>query len=168
MLRIRQRQIADMFQRDERSWLRFVCSALAREHPRSPLFALDPAAQLVKARDFCGRARANDLRADAGVLGFVFMMHELAPDFDQHPYVRALLDRAGEPVEQRWERLFDEDDEALDRAFLEIQREGARAERSFHIERFARIEEAFPVSYRDPRFVRHFEEVKSRTPRDGG
>jgi hypothetical protein len=90
------------------------------------------------------------------------MMHEMAPNLDQHPYIRAILDRAGEPLEQRWERLFDEDDEALDRAWREVQREGAHGEQDWHVERFARVEEAFPLSHRDPRFVQYFEEIKLR------
>src|SRR5262249_46234205 len=61
MLKIWRRQLAAMLQNDDRTWLSFVCSALAREHPRSPLFSLDSAARIDKARDWCARARANGL-----------------------------------------------------------------------------------------------------------
>lgn len=161
-MKIRRGQLAAMLQNDEGSWIRFVCSSLAQAHPRSPLFSLPEEARPAKARDWCERARVNGLRTDADVLGFVFMMHELGPNLDQHPYLRAILDREDEPMKQRWERLFDEEDEALDQAYREIELAAPSAERSFHVEQFDRVEEAFPESYRDPRFVRYFQEIKAR------
>jgi hypothetical protein len=176
MLTLRRGQVAALLQGDPRGWLRFVCESIEEEHPRSPLFALPAEERLDKVRDWCERAQANGLSADDDVLTFVFMMHELAPDFDQHPRIRGILDRAGEPVEDRFERLFDTEDEALDLAFREAEERAAlpeqaeQAERAWHLERSARVEEAFPESHLDPRFVRCFERIMARRRRapDGG
>ena len=127
----------------------------------SPVFDVDEDAQLVMIADICDRARANDLKRDAELLAFVFLMHEFAPDFDQHPYVRAILDVADKPIAERWERLFDEKDDALERAYHEIE-DRERPSRTFHIHRYDRIEEAFPATHQDPRFVRCFREIKDR------
>lgn len=165
MITFRRVQLATLLQGSQRAWLRFVCGSIEAEHPGSPLLALPPEERLHKAADWCDRARANDLMADADVLTFVFMMHELAPDFDQHPYIRGILDRSEEPIAERWARLFDSEDEALDRAYRETEEAialPARAERAWHLERCDRVEEAFPLSYRDPRFARCFERIKAR------
>lgn len=161
-MKILDRQFETMLQVDERRWLEFVCRALEFAHPMSPLHALDDEARLVKARDWCDRARANGLQTDDAILSFVFLMHEFAPNFDQHPHIRALLDREGEPVERRWARLFDRRDEDLERAWQEMDRVEACSYRDWHVEEHASVEEAFPASHRDPRFARYFQEVKAR------
>jgi hypothetical protein len=162
-MRIARRQTEALLQASPTRWLRFVCSALEDAYPMSPLFARDLSddERLLKAADLCDRARANDLRTDAEILGFVFLMHEIAPHFDQHPYIRGLLDREGEPIGARWERLFQRRDEAIDRAFQEVE-EGGRAAIDWHIERCGSIEEAFPATHKDPRFERCFQAVKAR------
>jgi hypothetical protein len=171
-MKILERQFEVMLQVDEGQWLDFVCRALEVSRPMSPLHALEGAARRLKARDWCDRARANGLRTDDEILGFVFLMHELAPNFDQHPYIRAILDRDDEPVAQRWRRLFDARDEALERAWREVDRVGASSARDWHVEECASIEEAFPATHRDPRFARYFREVKARhaadPPPEGG
>src|SRR4051812_10240410 len=107
MLTIRRWQFQTIFHGRERAWLAFVCKALEDTYPRSPLFRLAPGARLGKARDWCQRALANDLRADDEVMSFIFVMHEMSPGFDQHPTLRAVLDRRDEPPSARWARLFD-------------------------------------------------------------
>ena len=168
-MRIARRQTEALLQASPKRWLRFVCSALLEAYPMSPLFArdLDEKERLMKAADLCDRARANDLRTDADILGFVFLMHEIAPHFDQHPYVRAILDREGEPIGARWERLFQPRDEALNRAFEEIE-EGGRPDIDWNIERCGSAAEAFPATHLDPRFERCFRDVKARHEAAGG
>lgn len=170
-MKILERQFEVMLQVEERQWLEFVRESL-RSYPLSPLFRLDDDAQLLKARDWCDRARANGLTADDDVLGFVLLMHEFAPNFDQHPHVRAILDGEGEPMARRWRRLFDRSDEALERAWREVERPGACSVCDWHVEEHESIEEAFPASHRDPRFIQYFREVKARhaddPPHEGG
>jgi hypothetical protein len=161
-MRIWEWQFNSLLQSDEPEWLRFVCSSLHDSYPRSPVFDVDEDEQLVTIADVCDRARANDLRTDAELLAFVFLMHELAPDFDQHPYIRAILDLADKPISERWERLFDQKDDALERAYHEIEEYSERPGRTFHIHRYDKIEEAFPATHQDPRFVRCFREIKAR------
>lgn len=170
-MKILERQFETMLQVEERQWLEFVRESLL-SYPLSPLFRLDDDAQLLKVRDWCDRARANGLEADDDVLGFVLLMHEFAPNFDQHPYLRAILDREEEPMTERWERLFDPRDEALERAWQEVERPGACSVSDWHVEEHDSIEEAFPASHRDPRFIQYFREVKARhaddPPPEGG
>ena len=161
-MRILRRQVSSLLQVSEQQWSSFVSSALKSSYPMSPIFELDEDAQLVTIADACDRARANGLEADAQTLAFVLLMHEFAPDFDQHPYLRAILDAPDRPIAERWERLFDRKDDALERAYLEIERDDERPGRSFHIERYERIEDAFPTSHRDPRFARRFRDIKAR------
>jgi hypothetical protein len=161
-MRILRRQVSSLLQVSEQRWASFVSSSLESSYPMSPIFDLDEEAQLVAIADACDRARANGLESDAQTLAFVHLMHEFAPDFDQHPYLRAILDAPGQPIAARWERLFDREDDALERAYREIERDQERPGRSFHIERYERIEEAFPTSHRDPRFARCFREIKAR------
>lgn len=52
------------------------------------------------------RARKYRLTGDAQIMGFVAVMFEIAPNFDEEPTLRAILmDTRGEP-EERWETLF--------------------------------------------------------------
>lgn len=161
-MRILKRQMSSLLQADELGWARFVRESVRASYPMSPIFELGEEAQLVRAADLCDRARANDLRTDAELLAYVYLMHEFAPDFDQHPRIRAILDAADKPVAERWERLFDRSDEALDQAYREIERDRERLGRTFDIARCETIEEAFPATHRDPRFVRCFGEIKAR------
>jgi hypothetical protein len=162
-MKILERQLETLLQSDERRWLGFVCDAVEVAHPRTPLAALDDGdARLLLARDWCDRARANGLRTDDEILAFVYLMHEFAPNFDQHPTLRAILDGSDAPLGERWQRLFDVRDEALERAWQEMDEPGASTERDWHVERFDSIEEAFPTTHGDPRFVRYFREVKAR------
>ena len=165
-MRILERQLAGMLQVEERSWLDFVCEALENAYPRSPLCALDDDARRGKARDWCERARANGLETDDEILSFVFLMHEFAPNFDQHPHVRAILDRGDEPVARRWRRLFDGRDEALELAWQEMDRVDVCTARDWHVEEHGSIQDAFPATHRDPRFIRYFEEARARHAAD--
>ncbi|MFO0648547.1 MAG: hypothetical protein U0326_20065 [Polyangiales bacterium] len=151
-----------MLQRDEAAWLAFVCESIEGSHPMSPLFALPPDERPEKARDWCDRARANGLSTDDDVLGFVLVMHEISPGFDQHPALRAALDRDDAPPSERWRKALDAHDEALERAWREVDAVGWRDARDWHIERYARIEEAFPLSHADPRFAGYFRAVHAR------
>lgn len=168
-MRIARRQMESLLQKSPKRWLNFVCSALEDAYPMSPLFApsLDNDARLLKIADLCDRARANGLRTDAEILGFVFLMHEIAPHFDQHPHIRGILDREGDPVGVRWERLCQPRDEALNRAFEEIEA-GGRPDIDWNIERCGSAEEAFPATHLDPRFERCFRDVKARHEAAGG
>jgi hypothetical protein len=155
-------QLHSILQRDEPRWLRFVSSSLKDFYPTSPIFDVDEDARLVTIADICDRARANDLQRDDELLSFVYLMHEFAPDFDQHPYIRSILDAANRPIAERWKRLFDQKDDALERAYHEIEEGRERPGHTFYIHRYDRIEEAFPATHQDPRFVRCFREIKAR------
>jgi len=161
-MKFSQHSIEAMLLLNEQMWPRFVCQSLKESYPISPLHELDDDDQNLKARDWCDRARANDLCRSDEILSFVFLMHEFAPNFDQHPYVRTILDYSEEPIGQRWERLFDSHDEALERAWQEIALADACTIGDWDVENYDCIEAAFPNTYRDPRFARYFREVKAR------
>lgn len=170
-MRIARRQMDSLIQASPKRWLRFVGAAIEDAYPMSPIFAraVDDRTRLLKIADYCDRARANGLRTDAEILGFVFLMHEIAPHFDQHPHIRAVLDGEGEPMGARWERLFQPRDEALERAFAEIEMGGgARPDIDWHIERCGSAEEAFPATHKDPRFLQCFLRIKARHVALGG
>jgi len=52
------------------------------------------------------RARSHGLRGDAELMAFVAVMHEVAPNFDEEPTLKAVLDSGEGTPEQRWEALF--------------------------------------------------------------
>lgn len=52
------------------------------------------------------RARSHGLRSDEELLGFVAVMFEVAPNFDEEEELRAVLTRRGPSASDRWEALF--------------------------------------------------------------
>lgn len=52
------------------------------------------------------RARSHGLRSDEHVFGFVAVMFEVAPNFDQEEGLRAVLNQRGPSAADRWESLF--------------------------------------------------------------
>lgn len=66
----------------------------------------------------------------------------------QHPALRAALDREDDPPSERWRKTLDAHDEALERAWREVDAVDWRDARDWHIERYARIEDAFPFARR--------------------
>ena len=52
------------------------------------------------------RARSHGLRTDEQLLGFVSVMFEVAPNFDEEEGLRAVLHQRGPSAADRWESLF--------------------------------------------------------------
>ncbi|PWV64757.1 hypothetical protein [Plasticicumulans acidivorans] len=52
------------------------------------------------------RARRHGFDSDEQVMGFVGLMFEIAPNFDEEPTLRAILDDRSRPAAERWEALF--------------------------------------------------------------
>lgn len=53
------------------------------------------------------RARANKLTAAEDIAGFIAVMFEVAPRFDEQKEIRAALDNELLPIGDRWARLFE-------------------------------------------------------------
>lgn len=63
------------------------------------------------------RARSHGLHSNAQIYSFVSLMFAIAPNFDQHPKFAAVLRDSRLPVDERWERLFEDDlDDAWEEA----------------------------------------------------
>jgi hypothetical protein len=167
MIKVRERQIAKLLQTESADWVAFVIDTLADAYPRSPLFQLEPQARPGRILDWCDRARANDLEADEDIISFLFVMHEMVPGFDQHPTLRAVLDQREAPAGERWERLFDTRDDALDQAWGQIERVDARTHLDWDIAAFPDVQSAFPTTFGDARFIRYFQAAKARRLREG-
>jgi hypothetical protein len=90
-MRIARRQMDSLLQASPKRWLQFVCASLEDAYPMSPLFApsLDERGRLLKAADFCDRARANGLRTDAEILGFVFLKNGVPDAYKDYTFFAA-------------------------------------------------------------------------------
>ncbi len=151
-----------LLQSDEGRWCEFVCEALEEAHPHSPLFAHDEEDPARRVLDWTDRARANGMRTDDEVYGFIAVMHSAAPNFDQHPVLRARLDDGRLDPSARWESLFDVSDHGLDVAWREVEAPRYGSLRDWRVERCASAREAFVTSGDDPRFVALWETITRR------
>ena len=52
------------------------------------------------------RARSHGLATDSQLIEFVSVMHEIAPNFDEEPTLKAMLDNGPGTPAERWESLF--------------------------------------------------------------
>ena len=52
------------------------------------------------------RARKHGLTSDEQIFGFVSVMFEIAPNFDEEPTLRAILSDTRRKPADRWEALF--------------------------------------------------------------
>lgn len=52
------------------------------------------------------RARRHGLQSDSQVMGFVAVMFEVSPNFDEQPVLRAILSGPRLTPAQRWEAIF--------------------------------------------------------------
>ncbi len=52
------------------------------------------------------RGKRHGLMDDADLFSYVSVMFEIAPNFDEEPTLRAILEDSNQPLKVRWEALF--------------------------------------------------------------
>jgi hypothetical protein len=116
MLKIRQEQFAAFEPKTDEEIVAFIVAHL-REESAELVGNLPGLPEMV--RNGVARARSHELRSLGDLTAFVSMMFEVAPNFDEHPKLREVLDDERVPVEERLDGLFDGD---LDEAWEEAAR----------------------------------------------
>lgn len=105
MLNIRQDQYDVMLQVDPERFVEYILRYISEEMPEEirgiPLHLVRGMISVA-----IHRARIHGLTGDSQIMGFIGVMFEIAPNFDEEPVLRTLLsDRRLSPGE-RWEALF--------------------------------------------------------------
>lgn len=113
MISLRYDQVHQYLQQDEAAFVEAILREVRKAHPtwRQTDAMLRDSIQVG-----IRRARGNGLRSDKHLAEFVLIMCEVAPNFDQQPDIRRMLDDSRFTIEQRWENLFDD---AFDSAWAE-------------------------------------------------
>lgn len=116
MLKIRSQQLEALEEQAEDGLIDYIVSVLDEDHPETiEGMPDDMVYELVE--NGLDRARSHDLEQDNSLTAFVCMMFVVAPNFDQHPRIKAILaDETLEP-DERFEKVLDEiSDEEWDEA----------------------------------------------------
>ncbi len=116
MLKIRKEQLADFLPKNDREIIDFIIKHLQDESPE--LIDRIPEDGL---REMVGngikRARKYNLTSLADLTGFVSIMFEIAPNFDEIPEIQNVLCNQNVPPETRFSMLFERElDEAWEKA----------------------------------------------------
>lgn len=102
-MKIRREPVLAWHQRNEPAFVEAILEKVRHRHP-----TYRQTDEMLRESITVGirRAQGNGLKGDRLVSEFVLIMFEVAPNFDQQPDIRAMLDTRTLPAEERWERLF--------------------------------------------------------------
>lgn len=109
MIKLRSEQLDHMQQQDPERFVAQIAEHLRELHETT--FPDSTLQRMVKLG--LARARSHGLHSDAQLLAFVSLMYEIAPNFDQQPLIRRILEDTSQPIDVRWELLFDDSAELL-------------------------------------------------------
>jgi hypothetical protein len=116
MLKIRKEQFEAFEAKTDDEIVDFIVKHLREEGP-DLVGNLPSLPEMV--RNGMARARSHGLRSLEDLTAFVSIMFEVAPNFDEHPKLRRVLDNERVPVEERLDGLFESE---LDKAWDEAAR----------------------------------------------
>lgn len=105
MLVIRNQQIQEFIARDETALVEVICRAVREANgERVSVYADTELAAMV--RIGIERARSHGFSDAEAIAGFVAIMLEVAPRFDDQPDIRKVLENTDLPPETRLDQLF--------------------------------------------------------------
>ena len=92
--------------RDEDEFVRYVMKHIREESPERVLgYADDYFEEMV--RNGLARARSHGFSEAEDLMAFVAVMFEIAPNFDEQPNIKKVLDDQAIPSEKRFEQLWE-------------------------------------------------------------
>ncbi len=105
MLVIRQEQIDTLIMGSDDEFTEFLVDHVKEEHPDlSEKYDDDTLREMVK--HGINRAKSHQLSTAEDLTAFISIMFEIAPNFDEQPQIRAVLDDKKFPPESRIERMW--------------------------------------------------------------
>lgn len=105
MLVIGTGQYDSLLQADPKQFVAHALRSVAEAMP-DELRGIPPHLAWSMAEVAIARARGQGLTTDKDILGFVHVMFEIAPNFDQEPTLRTVLSDTKLTPSQRWQALF--------------------------------------------------------------
>ena len=91
MLVIRQEQIDTLIKKSDEEFVEFLVAHVKEEYPGKSS-EYDEETLRVIVRSGIERAESHDLRTAEDITAFVSIMFEIAPNFDEQPQIKAVLD----------------------------------------------------------------------------
>ena len=105
MLVIRKEQMDAFGWQTEEEFVRFVMEHIREESPERVLgYADEYFEEMV--RNGLARARSHGFREEEDLAAFVAIMFEIAPNFDEQPNIKKVLDDKTIPSDRRFEQLW--------------------------------------------------------------
>lgn len=105
MLVVGDRQYVTLLQADANGFIAHALRSVAETMP-DELRGIPIHLAWGMAETAIARARGHGLSSDNDILGFVHVMFEIAPNFDQEPTLRMFLSNSRQTPSQRWQALF--------------------------------------------------------------
>lgn len=112
---IRKAQFRQYLQVDESQFVNLIIKHLREDDPDLVAHLSDDTFREMVANGLV-RARSYRLNTDEDLMAFVAVMFEIAPNFDEHPALNAVLTDERRPIDVRFDDLFTPD---LDKAWTE-------------------------------------------------
>lgn len=104
MLVIRQKQIDTLIKKSDEEFVEFLAAHVKEEYPnKSSEYDEETLRAIV--RSGIERAESHDIRAAEDITAFISVMFEIAPNFDEQPQIKAVLDDENFPPGDRIDRL---------------------------------------------------------------
>jgi hypothetical protein len=105
MLVIRQEQIDTLIMGSDDEFVEFLVGHVKEEHPDLSE-NYDDAALREMVKHGINRAKSHQLSTAEDLTAFISIMFEIAPNFDEQPQIKAVLDDKAFPPESRIERMW--------------------------------------------------------------
>jgi hypothetical protein len=105
MVKIRDDQTDEYLQNDPVRFIELILRHIAQTMPEQ-IRGIPPHLVWYQIEVAVARARKHGLTTDEDIIGFVSVMHEIAPNFDEEPTLKAILADTRMKPSERWQALF--------------------------------------------------------------
>ena len=105
MVDLRDDQLDGYLQDDPVRFIELVLRHIAQTMPNE-LRGIPPHLAWNQIEVAVARARKHGLTSDEDIIGFVSVMHEISPNFDEEPTLKAILADTSKKPHERWQALF--------------------------------------------------------------
>ena len=105
MVKIRDDQADEYLQSDPVRFIELILRHIAKTMP-GEIRGIPPHLVWYQIEVAVARARKHGLTTDEDIIGFVSVMHEISPNFDEEPTLKAILADTRLKPSERWQALF--------------------------------------------------------------